>query len=192
MCDLMNMKIMALLIIILLNLTSCATNKAKMEALEKSNRSASINIQLGMKYLERKDLQRSKTKFLLALQQAPQLPEAWYAMGYYLEATGDSKGAGKYYLKAVELKPYRGDVQNNYGTYLCRSHQYKEAIKHFELATKDPDYLDLASAYENAGLCSLKIPDKVLAARYFRQAIAQDPERKTSLKELVKLTQQGN
>lgn len=187
----MKIRKIGVLIWVILMLTACSTNKTTTESLEKNTKSAIINIQLGMKYLERKDLQRAKTKLLLALQQAPYLPESWYAMGYYLEATGDAKGADKYYLKAVKLQPQRGDVQNNYGTYLCRTGQYRKSIDHFKIATEDPDYLDLASAYENAGLCSLKIPDKKLAIYYFRQAVAQEPERRVSLNELAKLTKQG-
>lgn len=177
-----------ILTMIIACMMGCATNKAKTEQDEQKVKNASINIQLGMTYLERKDPQRAKGKLLRALDQAPHLPEAWYAMGYFLEKTGDAKKAGDYYLKAVELDPARGDVQNNYGTYLCRHSHYRESIEHFEKATKDNTYLDSASAYENAGLCALKIPDKVLAADFFRRALAQDPDRKLSMTELVRLT----
>lgn len=148
---------------------------------------AGINIQLGMAYLNKGDNQRAKQKLLYALQKDPKLPEAWYSMGYYLEKTGQKKEAQQYYLKAINLAPKRGDVQNNYGTYLCRSGYYQQSITHFLEATRDPQYLDLASAYENAGLCALKIPDKAQAKKYFNQALEQDPTRTVSMNELSKL-----
>lgn len=179
-------KIITILFVLLL--TACSTGKTSSLDEQKKIKTAEINIQLGLNYLAKQDTQRAKRKLLVALRQAPTLPEAWYSMGYFMESTGDSKEAGKYYAKAVSLGGKRGDVQNNYGTYLCRNGEYAEAIKHFMIATKDPDYLDAASAYENAGLCSLKIHDKEHAIQYFRQALAQDPDRRLSEQELAKLS----
>src|SRR5947207_10698213 len=102
---------------------------------------------------------------------------------------GDKKLANHYYLKSVELAPSRGDIQNNYGTYLCRSGHYQAAIAHFEQAVHDVNYLDMASAYENAGLCALKIPNKVLAKKYFKLAVTMDPNRTGAAQQLAKLAQ---
>lgn len=169
-------------------LSACVSDKSTSENDEANKiKTAEINIRLGMAYLERHDLQRSKRKLLLAQEQAPSLPESWYSMGYFLESTGNQEEANQYYLKALNIAPKRGDVNNNYGTYLCRMGHYQDAINHFILASKDTDYLDPASAYENAGLCALKIPDKKLAAKYFEMALEQDSERTVSMNELAKL-----
>jgi type IV pilus assembly protein PilF len=146
---------------------------------------AKINAQLGIAYLEQKNVQRAKQKLLLALKQDPTIPEPWYSMAYFLEATGNSVEAQKYYLRAVEVAPGRGDAQNNYGTFLCRSGQYKESIKHFMVAANTSDYLDPAAAYENAGLCAMKIPAYKQAAEYFNQALLKDPARTLSLLKLA-------
>lgn len=148
---------------------------------------AKINTQLGITYLEQNDVSRAKQKLLLALDEAPNIPETWYSMAYFLEITGDKAEASKYYLKSVEMAPSRGDVQNNYGTYLCRAGDYKGSIRHFLLAAKDPAYLDTASAYENAAFCAMKIPDNHLAIAYFKRAIAQDPRHSAAATELAKL-----
>lgn len=146
---------------------------------------AKINAQLGIAYLEQKNVQRAKQKLLLALQQGPNIPEPWYSMAYFLEATGNSVEAKKYYLKAVEVAPTRGDAQNNYGTFLCRSGHYKESIEHFMIAANTSDYLDPAAAYENAGLCAMKIPAYKQAGEYFNQALLKDPARTLSLLKLA-------
>jgi type IV pilus assembly protein PilF len=148
---------------------------------------AKINVQLGMAYLEQKNVQRAKQKFLLALDQGPNIPETWYSMAYFLEATGNQEEASKYYLKAVEVAPGRGDAQNNYGTFLCRSGRYQESIKHFMLAAKSPEYLDPAAAYENAGMCAMKIPSYQQAEGYFKQALLKDPARTLSLLKLAEV-----
>lgn len=85
------------------------------------------------------------------------------------------------------MAPDRGDVQNNYGTYLCRTGEYEQSIDHFMLAVKDPDYLDTSDAYENAGLCALKIPNKKMAYGYFNTAITQNPSRPVSLFKMAQL-----
>lgn len=171
------------------SLAACATTTKQVDTTaDKKARVAEIDIQLGMAYLENQSVSQAKEKFLLALQADPALPEAWYSMAYFYEATGDDAQADNYYLKAIALAPQRGDSQNNYGTYLCHRGQYRQSIQHFQLATEDLTYLDAASAYENAGLCSLKIPDKKMAAHYFKMAIMQDPNRNVSRAELAKLT----
>lgn len=152
---------------------------------------AKINIRLGIAYLQRQDLSRSKEKFLLALDEAPNLPEAWYAMAYFLEQTKNIEQANKYYKKAVALAPSRGDTLNNYGTFLCRIGKYRESINYFIRATQDPKYLDPSAAYENAGLCAAKMPNKMLAMQFFNRAIDEDPTRTTSLLELAKLNYQS-
>ena len=148
---------------------------------------AKINIQLGMDYLQQNNVFRAKQKLILALDEAPAIPETWYAMAYYFETTGNNEEAQRCYLKSIAIAPDRGDVQNNYGTYLCRTGHYKESIKHFLFAAQNPQYLDTASAYENAGFCALKIPDRNLATDYFNKAVAEDPKRLMAQQELKKL-----
>lgn len=176
-------------IIILLQIIACSTmNTEKKQALEKDKKIALINIELGMAYLSKNDLQRAKQKLLYAIDKDPKLPESWYALAYYYEKTGNNSDAKRYYLKAISLAPHRGDVLNNYGTYLCRHKQYIESVGYFLAATQDRQYLDTAGAYENAGLCALHIPNHKKAAEYFNRAIEEDPTRTISMNELSKLS----
>lgn len=148
---------------------------------------AKINAQLGMAYLEQKNVQRAKQKLLMALDQGPNIPEPWYSMGYFLETTGNPIEAQKYYIKAMQLAPSRGDAKNNYGTYLCRSGRYQESVKYFIAAANSPNYLDPASAYENAGLCSMKVAEYKQAAQFFNQALLKDPGRSLSTLKLAEV-----
>lgn len=148
---------------------------------------ANANVQLGIAFLQKDNTQAAKQKFLTALAEAPDQPAPWYGMGYYYEATGQLTPAKTYYQKAVSLAPGDGNSQNNYGTFLCRHGQYKEAIKHFKLAMSDQGYLQTSGALENAGVCALAIPDKVAAKHFFEQALTNNPNLQTSLIELAKL-----
>jgi len=132
---------------------------------------ANYNVQLGLAYLKHDDVERAKSKLLLALRENPNDPINLDAMGYFFELTHDLKTAEKYYLHAIKIMPSMGAVHNNYGTYLCRHGHYRNAIKHFLLATKDINYLHAAAAYKNAGLCALKIPDMKLAHKYLQKSV---------------------
>lgn len=169
-------------------LSACATTSKPNEKEAKAIATAKINDRLGLAYLEQKDIARAKQKFLLALDEAPNIPDTWFSMAYFLEVTGEKEEAKTYYLKSVALAPKRGDVHNNYGTFLCRSGNYQESIQQFDLAAKDINYVDTASAYENAGSCALQIPNKKLAATYFNKAILADPDRTFSTFELAQIT----
>ncbi len=158
-----------LLIILIVFLTACAT------VTRKSNvQAAKYNLQLGLAYLKHGNIDQAKSKLLLALRENPKDVIALDAMGYFFELSHDLKTAERYYLQAIKIMPYMGAVHNNYGAFLCRHRYYRAAIEHFLLATKDINYLHVAAAYKNAGVCALKIPDKKLASIYLKKAIQHD------------------
>ncbi len=155
--------------------------------------SAELNVQLGINYLQRKNIPMAKASLLKALKYAPKSPEAWYAMAYFLEVTGDREKAEADYRHAIQVAPKSGDAHNNYGTFLCRQGRYHDAVQEFMVAASTSDYIDVSGAYENAGLCALLIPDKQAAVTYFSKALSNDPNHPTSLLQLAKLYyQQGD
>lgn len=192
----MQLKTKIIMIMLAIGVVSgCASTHQNADQTESSDESeprpksetAKINAQLGIAYLEQRNVQRAKQKLLLALDQGPDIPETWYSMAYFLEATGNKEEANKYYQKSLAIAPERGDAQNNYGTFLCRSGRYQESISHFMQAAKAKDYLDPAAAYENAGICSMKMAAYQQAAGYFNQALLKDPARTLSLLKLAEV-----
>jgi type IV pilus assembly protein PilF len=164
-------------------LTACSSLMPQQD----NNAAATANIQLGLAYLQQGNPILAKQKLLLALQQAPHHPAPWYSMGYFLQTRGDLQTAGGYYHRAVNIAPHDGAAQNNYGVFLCRTGHYREAVKHLLLAARSINYLHTANAYENAGICALKIPERKLALQYLQRAVAQDPHRTTAREQLRKL-----
>lgn len=148
---------------------------------------ATLNVELGLAYLNQGLYPASKNRLLTALQEDPEIAASWYSMGYYFEKTGDSVQAEKFYKKAISVEPNSGEAKNNYGTFLCRQRRYQEAILEFLSAARENSYLYTARAYENAGLCAMKIPNPVLAEQYFNQAVNQNPSMPQSLLNLAKL-----
>ncbi len=171
-------------------LFGCSANLMNVQAKESSSNlqtAADFNVRLGLGYLKEKQIARSKSKLLLALKQAPSSSEVQMAMGYFFLQTGQIENARQYYEQALQLDSNSGSVQNNYGVFLFHAGDYKKAINYFKKAAKNPNYLNTAAAYENAGLCALKIPNRSLASFYFKKALKYDSKRKRSMAELKRL-----
>lgn len=178
-------------------LQSCQVNQQAKEerATQERNRSnaAAYNVQLGLGYLKQGDRPRAKRKLLAALKQEPESAAVNSALAYYFEETGQIDDAKSYYLKALSLAPGSGAQLNNLGAFLCRQGKYAESISYFLKAVKDQQYLHTAGAYENAGLCAAEIPDYDKSVFYFTKALEQEPNRKQSFYELVRIENtQGN
>ena len=148
---------------------------------------ASYNTQLGLAYLQEGQRPRAKQKLLKAYDQAPDSPNVNAAMGFFFEKTGDVKKATEFFDKALSLAPHDGIQLNNYGAYLCRQKHYADAEGYFLKAVKDVHYVNSAGAYENAGLCVAQIAEYKKAIHYFKQALKQDPSRKQSIAELLRI-----
>ncbi|EKD92180.1 MAG: hypothetical protein ACD_29C00132G0001, partial [uncultured bacterium] len=95
-----------------------------------------------------------------------------------------------YYQKAIDVEPHSGAAINNYGTFLCRTGRYQEAIQSFLKAAIEPNYLQSASAYENAGICALKMSNILLAKKYFHEALNNNPSMPFSLLSLSRICHQ--
>ena len=156
-------------------------------AVRQRAKAAQYQTQLGLAYLKRGDRPLAKQKLVKALQLAPKSAEAHVAMAYFLEKSDDMVRAKHYYQKALSLAPKSGAQRNNYGTFLCRTGDYKQALPLLIQAGEDVHYPHSAMAYENAGLCAELTHEEAKSMLYFKRAIAQDPARQVALYELVKL-----
>lgn len=152
---------------------------------------ASTNIQLGMELMQKQQYKMAKSSFLQATKDDPQNPASWYAMAYFYQQTKQDDKADEYYRYAIKLNPSDGASHNNYGTFLCRAGLYNAAIKQFNRAAQEPNYLGTAGAYENAGLCALQMKNTQVATKYFRLALNNSPKRATSLYELAQISYQN-
>lgn len=136
---------------------------------------AIMNARLGLAYLSKNLYTNSKRCLLIALREDSRIPETWYSMAYFLEKTNHLRAANSYYQKAIKINPHSGAARNNYGAFLCRQHQFANAIQEFVLATREPNYLHSASAYRNAAICASRIPNEKLAEYFFKKARENDP-----------------
>lgn len=172
-------------------LSACQTKKApqKQQPASKltTELAAAHKIEQGIHYLEIGNNEQAKAQFEQALNQAPEMAAAHYAMAYYYEHTGDMVSAEARYKKALAFDPKDGDTLNNYATFLCRQGRYVHAERTFMQSVDDPRFLGTAYAYQNAGLCLLSAKNIEKADAYFTTALAIDPQLSDSLLELAQI-----
>lgn len=142
-----------------------------------NNSAAAVtNAKLGLLYLKTGYYPAAKQSLLQAIHDDPHIASPWYSMGYFLEKTGHTKLADRYYRYAIKINPNSGDAKNNYGVFLCRDKQYQNATHEFILAAREPNYLHIASAYKNAAICASKMPNKKLEDYFLKKARNNNPK----------------
>ena len=149
---------------------------------------ARYNVQLGMSYLQRGDLEGAREKLERAAQQDPTLPAAHAALGILYERAGDMRRAGEHLRRATRLAPEDPNMLNNYGGFLCRQGDRREGIRHFELAAGNPYYRTPEAALTNAGVCARGIPDVEAAENFLRRALDSNRNYPDALLQLADLS----
>ena len=144
---------------------------------------AAYNVQLGLGYLAQNDRMRAREKLHRALMQDPDSIEPHLALAYYYETVGEQIKAQQTYQHALEILPQSGQVNNNYGVFLCSQGDYAQALVYFDRALADTYYPNSASAYENMALCLAKM-NHPEAEKYAHLALQQDPKRNSLLLKL--------
>jgi len=167
-------------------LAGCMTTTQDSQVSKKD--AARFNVQLGMNYLQRGDLEGAREKLERAAQQDPNLPSAHAALGILYERAGDPRRAQDHLRRATRLSPDDPSMLNNYGGFLCRQGDYREGIRHFEMAAGNAYYRSPEVALANAGVCARSIPDLDLAENYFRRALEVNRNYAEALLQLADLS----
>jgi type IV pilus assembly protein PilF len=169
-------------------LAGCATSQVNSRVSDED--AARFNVQLGMNYMQRGDLEEARNRLERAVQQDASLPSAHAALGILYERVGDSRRAGDHLRRALRLAPEDPSMQNSYGGFLCRQGERLEGIRHFEAAANNAYFRRPEVAYTNAGVCARGIPDEKLAEAYFRRALDADRNFNEALLQLADLSLQ--
>jgi type IV pilus assembly protein PilF len=177
-----------LLIASLVIVSGCASSQSDDSINEsKSRKAAESNTSLGLEYMERGQYEVALGKLKKAIKEDPDYAPAHTVIAVLYERIGEIELAGRHYQKAYEADPKNGDVNNNYGVYLCKSGKGKNAIDHFLNALDDPFYSSPSVALTNAGSCAMRLGDLINANDYLRQALKIEPEFPDALMAMARL-----
>lgn len=173
---------------IIVNLSACSTTPSENSTLvDRPDTLAETYVKLGIGYLQQGQRDLALGKLQRALELDPRLPSAHNAIAIVYEQLKEFRLAEKHYHSAVDLGPEDSAAHNNYGTFLCKHNDLAQAEKQFLLALHNPLYATPELAYENAGLCALRVPDPAKAEMYFRSALQLNPQLPTTLYQMALL-----
>ncbi|MEO8670096.1 MAG: type IV pilus biogenesis/stability protein PilW [Tahibacter sp.] len=161
------------LLLLASTLAGCATDSLPRTGgqTSKARNAAEVQVTLGQRYLEQGKLEIALEKLQKALQYDPTFADAHTVIAVLFERIGNTREAEQHYRRAAELLPKNGAVNNNYGTYLCRTGRLDEADKYFDRAVADPFYKTPDVAYSNAGTCLLQARNFEKAETRLRRAL---------------------
>lgn len=138
----------------------------------KEEKASSVNVELGLGYLQQNNLELANEKLLKALQQNPNSVKGNYIFAILQDRLGEKEKAEFHYERATSLDPDNSEAANNYGAFLCRHGREREAEKYFLRAVKNPLYKTPEYAYTNAALCLIEVGETGSAKLYLRDALA--------------------
>ncbi|WP_157935156.1 type IV pilus biogenesis/stability protein PilW [Vibrio sp. 10N.286.49.B3] len=172
----------------LLLLTGCVTVSDQQKPAQSDPIAMSeARLALALSYIEAQKMTQAKANIDRALSHAPNYYKAQLSLAYYYERVNEPTLAQKAYKHALKSNSNNGYVLNNYGTFLCKQHDYQQADHYLIMATKQEGYYLSANSYENAGLCALKDNKPDQAYRYFQHALNHEPQRLQSTLQLIDL-----
>lgn len=150
-----------------------------------------VHTQLAGAYLQRNQLDVAEQEIKKALDVDPDNALANNVMALLQVRLKNDAKADSYFRKAVARDSANGDIQNNYGAFLCERGRYDEAETRFRKAIDDPRYKTPELANLNAGLCLMKKPAPARAEKYFRAALGEQPKLATALLQMSRISLNG-
>lgn len=185
------------LLVLALVLAGCISSSSRpTPAKRATSDAAEYNLQLGISYLRKNNLQAARQKLEKALEQDSSLATAHSALGIVFERLEDPVGAERHYRRAVDLDSSDPDNLNALAVFVCaRKQSPEEALKLFDRAIAIPLSVRNANRpmlYTNAGTCAKRL-DLARAENYLRGALAQDPQFPDALFQLADVAlERGN
>lgn len=173
--------------IVIFSLSACVSQTSLDQSPNDFNRSEAVKarINLALAYIEQNDLPKAKQNIDKALEhdRHDYLPHS--VLAYYYQHIGELNQAEEAYQQAMRLseaqshdKQPRPDVQNNYGTFLCKQGKFEAAYRQFEQAlTNTQPYYHQVDTLENIALCADQAQDITKRHYALQQLKKYAPER---------------
>lgn len=170
----------------LLALAGCVSSPGKPDS--SMRKAAETNTALGRQYMDRGQNEVALEKLKRAVAYDKTYAPAHTMLAILYETIGKPDLAGEEYRKAVQYDPEDGDVNNNYGAFLCGIGKREEAEKYFVTAVADPFYETPEVALTNAGSCALARGDLDKAESFLRQSLGYDEKLGAALLPLAEVS----
>jgi type IV pilus assembly protein PilF len=142
---------------------------------------ARVHTELAAAYLERGNLAVALEELKLATRADSSYAPAHSLSGLVYMELRERDLAAKSFERALELAPNDGDINHNYGLFLCHTERAPDSIKYFMQAVKNPLYSSPGRSYSAAGVCTLRANNAKEAEQFFERALRLQPDDAASL-----------
>lgn len=181
-----------------LALLCCGDSDAAREHLSEARKSgwaepASL-VHIGFELYREHKLEAAQVSLSVALELAPQLPEAHHFLGLVHKQAGRVQQAMSCYHAAIQYRPDYADALVNLGNALRDDHRCEEAFPYYRAAIAAAP--QMAAAYNNLGVAQTNVGQLEQAIESFEQALLIDADSAdahnnlgNALRDLGRLTQ---
>lgn len=145
---------------------------------------ARVHTELAALYYQQGSMKTALDELGNAIKIDPQYAPAYNMLGLVYMQLGEQTLASTNFQKAVSLAPNDPDIRNNYGLFLCDTHQYQQGLSQLDIALANPLYMTPVRALDNAARCAQDMGDAALASRYRQQAARYGVSTSTSSQKL--------
>jgi type IV pilus assembly protein PilF len=150
------------------------------EAGDPRNR-AKIHTELAAAYYQRGNMGVALEELRIATAADPSYSAAHGMFGLVYMELREQQLAEQSFDRALRLSPNDGDINHNYGLFLCQTKREPDSIKYFLQAIRNPLYAAPWRSYSAAGVCTLRANNVKDAEQFFERALRMEPDEPASL-----------
>ena len=142
---------------------------------------ARIHTDLAAAYFQRGNMGVALEELRIATAADARYAPAHSLYGLVYMELRENKLAEQSFERALSIAPNDGDINHNYGVFLCQTRREPDSIKYFNQAIRNPLYPTPSRSYSAAGVCSMRTGNPKEAEQYFERALRLDPDEPASL-----------
>lgn len=185
----LNLRRITLGLIATMMLVACVTETNDRLAQNRDpEKAAKTYVKVGMRYMQGRQMGSANRALKRAEELAPEDPAVNNALALFYKMEGEDDEAERYFKKAFKFDPGFSQARNNYAVFLFGQDRFKEAIQQLEIVTKDFRYSRRYTAFENLGVCYLRLNDVESAKKAFNRSLQLNPSQATSLFEMAEIS----
>ncbi|NBA95681.1 type IV pilus biogenesis/stability protein PilW [Pseudomonas sp. R5(2019)] len=180
----------ALLMVLVSTLAGCVStgNVNPMETGKGRDEARQAYVQLGLGYLQQGLTERAKIPLKKALELDSGDADANAALALVFQTELEPELATEHYRKALAARPNDARILNNYGSFLYKQKQYKEAAALFQKAAADNLYPERSRVFENLGVTALMLGEREEARQQLEKALRLNRQQPRALLALAQLS----
>ena len=142
---------------------------------------ARIHTELASAYYTRGNMGVALEELRIAAAADPSYAQAHGMFGLVYMELREEQLAEQSFERALRLAPNDGDINHNYGLFLCQGKREADSIKYFLIAIRNPLYPTPWRSYSMAGVCTMRMNNVKDAQQFFERALRLDPDEPSAL-----------